>query len=221
MRDKNDGKVGVISVGWSGEFFRGCLRTGMEEEGHKGMDVDDIDIRANEIVGGESGKASRYFEEGGRGGEGGLWTSGDKKAVMSEIMEAGKKEGRVVVYVGDSVTDLECLVAAHVGICVRDFNEEEEGMSTEQRGLHATLERVGITCSWIRDMGADDVEEAVRERNVQLAGNIWWARDFDEICNGPLFNSAIESEINNAVEGKGNDTYSTADPSNTLSAFSL
>ncbi|KAL8871545.1 MAG: hypothetical protein Q9174_002648 [Haloplaca sp. 1 TL-2023] len=184
------------------------------------VDINDIDIRANEIVGGKSGRMNRYFEEAGRRGEGGLWTSGDKRAVMDEVVVEGERG--MVVYVGDSVTDLECLIGADVGICVRDVDEDGEGMGSEQRGLEETLGRLGITCSWIGEMCATDVEEAAtREGKGKQEASLWWARNFDEICNCPLFNdSIIESGINKTVDVESNDTYSTADPNATLSTFS-
>ncbi|KAF8424531.1 hypothetical protein EV426DRAFT_665148 [Tirmania nivea] len=139
-------KVGVISVNWSKEWIRGVLEGGWEgwkeTHGRDEMVVDglvgveggrglgELEIYANEfIVDPETrvttGEFSRRKE--GRG----LWTAGDKVEVFDEVLalwgaerdgdgeEKGTGEGETVtVYVGDSGTDLGCLLRANVGVVV-------------------------------------------------------------------------------------------------------
>ena len=72
------------------------------------------------------------------------------------------------VYVGDSATDLECLLEANVGICMRD-----EPIQSGQIALQKTCERSAIAVRWIGDYSTDNF---AREESV-----LWWAGDFFEI----------------------------------------
>lgn len=214
--ERRGGTLGVVSVGWSGEFIRGCLRTAMaelfktphgrgeEQEGSK-VDIGDIVVQANEILGGAEGKMSRYFEEHGRGGKGGIWTARDKRRAMMEMLsrpEQGRAErdGSMTVYVGDSSTDLECLLAADVGICMTDEGE----MSGEQRALEETLQRIGLECQWIGDMKPTDL--GTRSTDYGNAKQLWWTTNFDQICDSYLFQAAINSELNDTYDS---DTMTT------------
>lgn len=69
-----------------------------------------------------------------------------------------------IVYVGDSWTDFECLLAADLGICMRD-----EPMGSSQRKLAESLERVGVKCPHISHWEAMDEWAVV------------WAKDWSEI----------------------------------------
>ena len=161
------GRVVVLSVGWSAQFIRGCLLAAM------GKEAEAVEIKANEIV--EDRKLNRYF-----GAErGGIWTCADKARVLKEVVGKAKAKAKAkevrTVYVGDSVTDLECVTSVDVGICMRG---EVEG--TEQKELHGTLKRLAIECRWIVERKAGEQETGVWEDKVVL----WWARDFHDICEG-------------------------------------
>lgn len=101
------GWVVVVSVNWSRAWIRECL-VGVEEE--------EVRVFANEFVVGEDGRTSgrldRWFGEV----EGGIWTAGDKVKVMRDFIGGGEQKEALVVYVGDSVTDLLCLLEADVGV---------------------------------------------------------------------------------------------------------
>ena len=156
------GKVIVVSVAWSRRFIRTCLRAII------GEDADKVEVKANEI--GNDGKLDRYFEREGSG----IWTCADKVKIVREISD-NAKEGSVV-YVGDSVTDLECLTLVDVGICIRG---QKEG--SEQKELRETLKRVGIGCQWV--LGAQGSQDG---RAGGKGMSLWWARDFDEIWRSGL-----------------------------------
>jgi 2-hydroxy-3-keto-5-methylthiopentenyl-1-phosphate phosphatase len=110
----------------------------------------------------------------GEGSTGVLCAEGDNKIISSSdklaYFQGLQKIGSIartpipIVYVGDSWTDLECLVAAELGICIRD-----DPMTSSQRQLKDALERLGITCLHLHDVKSMD------QRNVV------WARDFVEI----------------------------------------
>ena len=120
-----------------------------------GVEVENIAIRANEIMFDDedgkrstSGKLNRYFSPSPSSEDTGIWTSEGKLRVMHEFIDKSTCENGGVrpwsISIGDSSTDLGCLIEAYVGICVRD--REETG---EQRGLREVLERVGVECFWI------------------------------------------------------------------------
>ncbi|KAL8726749.1 MAG: hypothetical protein Q9181_005943 [Wetmoreana brouardii] len=192
------GMVGVVSVGWSAEFIRACLSAAVAQSQivMSNMHVGAVDVRANEIVGGETGELDRYFEEVGRGGEGGVWTARDKRKAMQETAESLGTGKSLVVYVGDSTTDFECLLAADVGICVKD----EDEVTGEQKGLEQMLKRIGIRSRWIGDMGPDDMAARPGESDWPGAKTLWWTRDFDEICDSPLLSATVNT--------RNNDIYS-------------
>ena len=162
---KEKGRIVVVSVGWSRRFIHKCLRVAFGEESSA------VEVKANEI--GEDGKLDRYFEAEGSG----IWTSGDKARLLKEVV--GDAKDVKTIYVGDSVTDLQCLTLVDVGICIRG-----EGEGSEQRELLGTLDRLGIECRWVLEYkgikkGSTHNEEA----------GLWWAKDFQEICESKiLFN---------------------------------
>ena len=147
-----------------------------------GVDVDAIDIRANELIfdtsGRATGKLSRYFPSSSSSSTG-IWTSEGKVRVMHDLIEKSARENGGVmkpwtIYIGDSSTDLGCLIdaAVEVGICVRD--EVETG---EQRGLREALERVGVGCLWIGEW---------KGRREEGGKCLWWARNLEEVGRGIL-----------------------------------
>jgi hypothetical protein len=69
-----------------------------------------------------------------------------------------------IVYVGDSWTDFESLLAADVGICIRD-----EPMGSSQKKLAESLQRVGVKCQHISQWSEMDEWAVV------------WAKNFAEI----------------------------------------
>ena len=177
------GRVGVISVAWSRGFIQSTLEAACE--GSELCErVGDVRVMANEILGDGSGMLDRYFEEEGEGSRRrrGLWTAGDKLRGMRELVgerfsrecrerdgDGGSEEVKPwTVYVGDSPTDLACLLEADVGVCVRDDGEG----SGEQKALRETLERVGVECKHVRGFVGK------RERG---GSRLWWAGDFEEV----------------------------------------
>ena len=201
VQGKRGGKVGIVSVGWSRGFIGACLREGGGKENGEGcgggdgdgdaveveaeVEVGDIDILANELVfdeeGRGTGKLDRYFPSSSSSSseEGtGIWTAAGKRRVMHELIENRTHEmGGVrpwVIYIGDSATDLGCLMDADVGICVRD---DEVGETGEQGTLREGLERCGVGCEWIGGW---------KGRGERGEGLLWWARDFEEVRRGIL-----------------------------------
>ena len=55
-------------------------------------------------------------------------------------------------------------------------------MGSEQQKLRELLERVGMECLHI-----GKYEREKKEGKRQPVKKLWWARDFNEICDSPLF----------------------------------
>ncbi|KAK5011470.1 hypothetical protein LTR28_002328 [Elasticomyces elasticus] len=135
-----------------------------------------MNIMANEIEGldepeGSNGQLSKN-------GRGGIRTSADKLERLRFIQrptdsakspELCAESAPSIVYVGDSATDLECILAADVGICIRD-----EPMGTGQKELAATFDRLGVAVLHINECQAT---------NTSATPLVWWARDLQEIAN--------------------------------------
>lgn len=165
----------VISVNWSACFvrqvLRGCVQRAADAQDHASSQLSErIQIYANEIpslVGGgiQIGQTTQPGTK--RPQPGSIRTSADKVSVLGSICDRYHGWATVFVYVGDSTTDLECLMAADVGICVRD-----EPMGSGQKELAGTCERLGIEVLPIQDRKVFTSSDARR---------LLWATDFEEI----------------------------------------
>ncbi|KAF2094118.1 hypothetical protein NA57DRAFT_47016 [Rhizodiscina lignyota] len=163
----HDMDVSIMSVNWSRTFIKAVLlaagaRVVDQSRFRLGESLHKLQIHANEIGGLE--------REGGSDGslEGEIRTSGDKVRVMKEI-GLGAEEKPTVVYVGDSNTDLECLVEADVGICMRDVD-----MGSGQKSLAETLERLDIDVVPLDEITNQQEEGEGRKQ-------LYWASDFEGI----------------------------------------
>jgi 2-hydroxy-3-keto-5-methylthiopentenyl-1-phosphate phosphatase len=172
-RDSNPHAIHILSVNWSRTFISFCLEYSVAEIP---MDF----IFANELGNIQKGEPSTG--EIGERGDIKIISSGDKVRYL-EMMRAARQAGGVftrsgmesvdvgdsrdlgpLVYVGDSWTDVQCLLAADLGICIRD-----EPIGSGQRKLAEALERLGVACVHIKDFS--EVGK----------GQVVWARDFVEI----------------------------------------
>ena len=169
---RTKGSASIISVNWSRTFITEFLKTADKMTGWR-WPIERI--WANEIEFGTGGKLTRLSRKENRG----IWTAGDKSRIFREAT-ALHDRGHVSVYMGDSSTDLDCLLSADVGICVRD-----EPMASEQKTLAETLERLAIACLWVGNYhSAEDLE---KDFPVRTGKTLWWARDFKEVADSPLF----------------------------------
>jgi phosphoglycolate phosphatase-like HAD superfamily hydrolase len=160
----------ILSVNWSRTFIALSLE-------YAGADIPLNFIFANELGGFDQGRPSTG--EISPPGDIKIISSGDKLRYLEKMREAKgvltryggrsddgderREQGRIV-YVGDSWTDIECLLAADVGICIRD-----EPMGSSQRKLAEALGRLGMSCPHIKDSSEFG------------KGQVVWARDFVEI----------------------------------------
>jgi len=130
-------------------------------------------VHANEIQGCDAERGS----SGSLGGaeESDIRTSRDKIRRLPErcqdnleaethLLPSGKQAK--VIYVGDSDTDLECLLAADCGIYMQD-----EPLSSSQTALNEIMTRLHIPSQHVDQLEVNDGD----------THRLWWARDFDEV----------------------------------------
>jgi len=150
--------VEILSVNWSAHFIRESLVASTEDRDLCAR-LEQVPIVANEIQGLEDPDGSSGVITGA------IQTSADKLVRLDPPNPPGQmSQPPTTVYIGDSPTDFDCLLAAYAGICIRD-----QPMGSGQRELAETFERM--------DIPVHHVLEAGRHR---LAG-VWWARDFKEV----------------------------------------
>jgi 2-hydroxy-3-keto-5-methylthiopentenyl-1-phosphate phosphatase len=156
--------VSIISVNWSSTFIRACLETTLAETPTNKSIMDSIPIFANEIYP-DSEEALN------------IRTSADKLAAFQKLRET---DNRPIVYVGDSSTDFDCLIAADVGICVRD-----DPMGSGQKELKETLERVGLEVLRLSPAAWVKHEEGIRNegdgQGRESKKKVWWVTDLMEV----------------------------------------
>lgn len=127
-------EVHILSVNWSRHFIHSCLS------------ASNISLPSSRILANEISSDGRIAS--------GIVCSGDKMRELQNLPGT-------IVYVGDSWTDIECLLAADVGICIRD-----EPVGSGQRKLAGALERLGVHCF------------PLSESNGVNCKGVVWARDF-------------------------------------------
>lgn len=149
-------RVYVVSVNWSAKFIEGAIGYRPERPGGGSG----IEVLANDIRGEDGAIVGPGILGGGDGAGRVLTNSQDKLEVMEAVLRRNEDRGPSV-YVGDSNTDLECLLAADRGIVMADGPDS---------ALLETLRRIG-----------KEVPH-VRERSAAAAG-ILWASDFIEILD--------------------------------------
>jgi len=159
-----NGQVSILSVNWSEAFIRASLKESAQysdteeirDRLHKSIDA--LPILSNELASLESNYGSTgRLSEAGRPR---IRTSYDK------LMNFKREAEHLNVYVGDSTTDFDALLAADVGICICD-----DPMGSGQKGLADTLARVGCEVTHIDQADSHGLH----------GPTLLWARDLNEI----------------------------------------
>jgi hypothetical protein len=174
-------RISILSVNWSARFIRQSLLAASSnlaspENESLSSYIQTMEIQANEIshlehTDGSDGRLSKDSSTGIR-------TSADKllrlplrcqqklnKSVPTS--KSAEQEEEIVVYIGDSATDLEALLAADVGICIRD-----DPMGSSQKELSDTLQRIGVSIRHL-DEGID-----VEQKTDHV---VYWTHGFDQV----------------------------------------
>ena len=141
---------GVLSVNFSTKWVRGILGVGEE-----------VELMANSIDQEGVIRGPHVTKEV-------MATCDGKLRGLREMVKrlGGANGNEKVIYVGDSGTDLECLVEK--GVVGVVMTGDGEG------GLMKTLRRIGVEVRHVKDY---DKSLAV----------LYWMRDFDELLKSPLY----------------------------------
>ena len=188
LGDHNDcgsKRIDVLSVNWCRDWIKKML---------DGLEIDTpIGVASNEIDQKGSGRLSRttavrdgiYFVgiiEDIDFEKEGLWTARHKLNIMKEMIKTrwNKDHGCASCYIGDSPTDLLCLLEADVGICIQD-----DPMTSEQYELKDTLNRLRIEVLHIREV-------EIHRRPSAGQYRVYFANALKEVCE-VLFTRASAS----------------------------
>ena len=180
--ERSGGEIVIVTANWSEEWVRACLEEGWrrrKDSQDGNFQVGKVFFCTNKVQGLDRDESDCHACAGRRlAKDGGIWTAGDKQAIVREWVASRPGQGWMSMYVGDSVTDLGAFCEVDVAICIRS-----EEMSSAQRDLAECLERTGCECRWVGEFDADEVQS--RRPGEPLS--MWWARDFDEITRSSLF----------------------------------
>jgi len=114
------GAVDILSVNWSRAWIRSSLRNSVALEERERFDLG-VGIYSNDLVCDPDGiiTTGEISREIVLGGDDGIWTAAHKEKMMEHLIAKRGGEGHVM-YVGDSSTDLMCLLKADVGVVIGD-----------------------------------------------------------------------------------------------------
>ena len=178
-RGTNKGEVHVLSVAWSALFITSCIKAAL---GTGNFDVNAVTVHANEIYPPRSGKLTGSAPDYGAR----ILTAMDKLTVMYDVINNYKTSHPLAMprtcYMGDSATDLACLMTANFGICIRD-----RVMSGEQKQLQQALQRIGMHMAPLNESnGAKGTRELCPESTLNVNQVVWSAHDFSEVIHNGL-----------------------------------
>ncbi|KAF2649602.1 hypothetical protein K491DRAFT_610457 [Lophiostoma macrostomum CBS 122681] len=141
--------VDVLSVNWSQQFIAMCLNASNSALTPNPQ----FDLRDTVNNHAKSGRPR-------------LVSSDDKLYYLQRLRRTNPYTMKPIpiVYIGDGWMDLECLLAADLGICIRDTP-----MTSSQQQLEGSLSRLNIHCPHVNDW--DECDEWA----------IAWAQDFSEV----------------------------------------
>lgn len=157
--------ISILSVNWSESFIRASLKAAASSSGldHRLHVLDNLPIAANEING--------IHEPGGSSGRLTDASHAIIRTSFDKLSNFPSRQGFLNIYVGDSATDFDCLLAADLGICIRD-----DPMGSSAKTLAETISRVGHMVPHVDDL-----------KNWQQLdtseSNLLWAKDLDQIVS--------------------------------------
>lgn len=158
--------ISILSVNWSESFIRASLKAAATDSVPNSSllpALDYLTIAANEISGvHEPGGSSGRLTDANHAI---IRTSSDK------LQNFPSRQELLNVYVGDSATDFDCLLAADLGICIRD-----DLMSSSAKTLAETMSRVGHVVQHVDTMKTWQQLEGSQS-------NVFWAQDLNEIVS--------------------------------------
>jgi hypothetical protein len=156
--------ISILSVNWSESLIRASLKVAAESscpDGRLQSLIDHLPIAANEISGLQQPRGSSGHLTDAKHAV--IRTSFDK------LQNFAAHEGSINIYVGDSATDFDCLLAADLGICIRD-----DPMGSSAKTLAETMSRMDYAVQHVNDL---DILQDLSMSNPNLV----WAHDLNEV----------------------------------------
>jgi len=151
----------ISSVNWSKTFIQEYLREAVYVS--KFVDtralsavIERMAIHANEIL----QPNIKY----------GIHTSADKAEILKAERSDDNKPERVI-YLGDSITDFDSLLAADLGVCIRSCGKATHG----EIELSSTLKRVGVVVKPLK------AARALQRETKAGKPCVWWTDDLCEV----------------------------------------
>lgn len=162
--------ISINSVNWSETFIRATMRNAAHRanlDPEVSTVIEGMTITANDLEGLENpdGASGRINSDGSSSTR----TTDDKHRNLVSSYQKDMQN----VYVGDSPTDLRCLLAAGLGICVRN-----DPMSSSSKELADLLTRTGYEVRHVSSCNSWS-DQCIKDG----PGGLLWANDFEEIAN--------------------------------------
>ena len=176
-------KISILSVNWSEAWIRGSLLQAAKTASPRGQAellefIQNMEISSNRIEGLDLPQGSNGRMTGGVHGP--IRTSADKLLYLppSRSTTDGKRtdpatseDSPLVVYVGDSSTDFDCLRCADVGIWIADVPETQYQAKFAEvfrplKYVPPSLETIdeNALCAWAPDL--QEIAEVVGHRKI-------------------------------------------------------
>lgn len=156
--------VHVLSVNWSASFIRFVLNATPIFSSYHGLEwFRSLMVHANELPGMYEMHSHWDIVHHIR-------TSSDKVKILKAL---APKEQCESIYVGDSATDLECLLAADIGICVRD-----DPMGSGQKALADTCDRLSIGVLRLAEL---QKRQTTNQETKNSDKTLYFIKDFSEL----------------------------------------
>ena len=171
---QNPCAVHIISVAWSASFILAAIQESfLKAINNSSMNAFSastaIEVHANEINDTGSGTIEGSQICQGRR----ILTIGDKSRAMATVIDLHRQNNPEAqlrtLFVGDSQTDLQCLMEADIGICMRD-----QPVTSEQRQLQESLARLEVPVEHISTLRADSTRTSKQRK-------LYFAFNFEEI----------------------------------------
>lgn len=175
-------RVEIISVNWSECFIRESLKA-KDAERHI-YDVSQVKSPVHEMANKFLAElpifANQFIpEDPGLESSQTIYTSDDKRKILQQQrsslplsdLVADQDMSLLLVYVGDSATDFDCLLEANIGVVIQD-----DPLSSSQRELQEILLRTGVEIVPIA--AGRHVREALLRPRIYVARNLREIFDF-------------------------------------------
>lgn len=176
-KEPNHLLTAIVTVNWSASFIRDCMWNASDTM--LSAEIKLISVLGNEIndyIGLQDKKyhnpdVELYFDEKA------IHTSADKLHALQSAMATGRAKAEAAnqsylsVYVGDTITDFDCILAADIGVSINDVP-----LRGGQLELSRTLGRVNVDVLPLREARKDGPWHR-RERKV-----VYWVNGLDEIA---------------------------------------